>query len=201
MGNFILTSFLSPSSGIWDFWGKLSALENSIHRRDKTKQLPTRSHYSPFRFPLTNCHPSVVSGNLTSHPDLHFYKCRCRVGISLMAWSASGVWLPVWVWDASFLHLASHVIFDSTSDFSCKSFSHSPEELPGFLAAHLPSCFSLPSGSTTAGSCLSHCHWVTGLLGVSANPHLVSHRAKFVTLSKAVCEVMSQFWIRTQRNF
>lgn len=135
--------------------------------------------------------------------DEYFPMRRYMVGVSLMAGSASGVWLPVWVWEASFRHLASHVVFDSTSDFSCKSFSALPrsEGLPGFFTDPLPCCSSLASVGTTAVSCLSHCTQVAGLLRASASPHVVSHRAKLVNISKAVCKVLSQFWIGTQYHF
>lgn len=135
--------------------------------------------------------------------DEYFLKCRCMVGVSLMARSGSGVWLSVWVWHASFWHLASHVVFDWTSNFSCKSSSTLPrsEGLAGFFADHLPCCSSLASIGTTAVSCLSHCTQVAGILGASASPRVVSHRAKSVNISKAVCEVLNQFWIGTQHHF
>ena len=59
--------------------------------------------------------PNVVSGQITSSPHLYFLRYGRKVGIHSKAGSTSGLWLPVWVLDASFWHFASHVVFISVS--------------------------------------------------------------------------------------
>lgn len=117
--------------------------------------------------------PSVASGQMPSNTHLYFLRYGCKVGIQSKAGSASSMWLPVWILDASFWHLAFHVVFilisvsaASPFRFLCK---HSQE---GRILLASPQIISLTipywhPERTTTESYLNHCTQATKLVWVS----------------------------------
>ena len=95
-------------------------------------------HIFVFHGPISILVP--LSGKTTSRPSLCFLKHDCRVGVSSVVASSSGVWLPVWVLEASVWPLASHAAFISTSVPA----ANPSQEVRNFLSlfgGHLPDCF------------------------------------------------------------
>lgn len=155
------------------------------------------SHYSHFYFPWTNQHPSVpLSGKTTSSPSLCFLKHDYRVGISSVVGSSSGVWLPVWVLEASFLTPCFSCSFHLNLSSSCKSFPGS-EELSKLIWWPSPWLLLVAFLSITAVSLLSHCSPETKLFGACIKSGFPQSR----NVSEMVSEILSQFCIRTQNNF
>lgn len=146
-----------------------------------------RSHYSPLSCPLTNWHPIVVlSGKITSSPNLCFLKYGCKESTRWYVTScvnARGFILtPYSSWYSSQLQY-----------FSCKSFWGRRN----FLASSVAISWLLLVASliTTAMSFLSHCTQVTKHFEVSINLCLISHRVRVVNVSETVCEILGQFCI------